>query len=121
VTTLQFRVHFSPFHLTDIGEPGLSAGDLIDVHDTLHRGGRTVGDEVGSCVVVEATGLSNCTGVVRLGADTITYAFVNAPPPDKVLAITGGSGRFRTAHGDGTLVENGDAGNTGTLTLRLIR
>jgi hypothetical protein len=121
VTTLQFRVHFSPFHLTDIGERGLSAGDLIDFHDTLHRNGRKVGDEVGSCVVVEATGLSNCTGVVRLGRDTITYAFVNAPPPDKVLAITGGSGRFRTAHGDGTLVENGDAGNTGTLTLRLVR
>ena len=46
---------------------------------------------------------------------------MNAPPPNKVLAITGGSGRFRTAHGDGTLVENGDAANTGTLTLRLIR
>src|SRR5690349_16207143 len=120
-TTLQFQVTFSPFHLTDIGEEGLSAGDLIDFHDRLFRGGREVGDEVGSCVVVEATGLSNCTGVVRLGRDTITYAFVNAPPPEKVLAVTGGSGRFRTAHGDGTLVENGDAANTGTLTLRLVR
>jgi hypothetical protein len=121
LTTLQFHVTFSPFHLTDIGEPGLSAGDLIDFHDVLSRNGRRVGDEVGSCVVVDASGLSNCTGVVRLGDDTITYAFVNAPPPNKVLAITGGSGRFRTAHGDGTLVENGDAANTGTLTLRLIR
>ena len=120
-TTLQFRVEFSPFHLTDIGPRGLTAEDLIDFHDDLFRHGRKVGDEVGSCVVVEASGLSNCTGVVRLGGDTITYAFVNAPPPVKVLAITGGSGRFRTAHGDGRLVENGDAANTGTLTLRLVR
>jgi hypothetical protein len=120
-TTLRFHVKFSPFHLTDIGPRGLTAGDLIDFHDVLFRNGRRAGDEVGSCVVVESSGLSNCTGVVRLGRDTITYAFVNAPPPRKVLAITGGSGRFRTAHGDGTLVENGDAANTGTLTLRLVR
>jgi hypothetical protein len=120
-TTLQFQVQFSPFHLTDIGPRGLTAGDLIDFHDVLLTNGRRVGDEVGSCVVVESNGLSNCTGVVRLGGDTITYAFVNAPPPRKVLAITGGSGRFRTAHGDGRLVENGDAANTGTLTLRLVR
>ena len=120
-TTLRFDVKFSPFHLTDIGPRGLTAGDLIDFHDVLLRNGRKVGDEVGSCVVVESSGLANCTGVVRLGGDTITYAFVNAPPPTKVLAVTGGSGRFRTAHGDGVLVENGDAANTGTLTLRLVR
>jgi hypothetical protein len=118
-TTLRFDVEFSPFHLTDIGEQGLGAGDLIDFHDVLSRHGREVGDELGSCVVVEADGLSNCTGIVRLGDDTITYSFVNAPPPNKVLAITGGSGRFRTAHGDGTLVENAD--QTGMLTLRLMR
>jgi hypothetical protein len=35
--------------------------------------------------------------------------------------VLAGSGVFRTAHGDGTLVENGDAANTGTLTLRLLR
>ena len=46
-----------------------------------------------------------------------TFAFVNAPPPHKVLAITGGSGQFRTAHGEGTLDENPD--ETGTLVLRL--
>jgi hypothetical protein len=43
---------------------------------------------------------------------------VNAPPPHKVLALTGGSGQFRNARGDGTLDENGDG--TGTLALRIL-
>jgi hypothetical protein len=47
--------------------------------------------------------------------DTITFAFLNAPPPEKVFAITGGSGTYRTAQGDGLLVEFGDG--TGSLTL----
>jgi hypothetical protein len=34
-----------------------------------------------------------------------------------VLAVTGGSGAYRSAGGDGVLVENGDG--TGTLTLDL--
>lgn len=119
--TVRFDVQFSPFQLTDLGEPGLSAGDELVFHDTLSQHGKQVGDEVGSCVVVEAAGLSNCTGVVRLGPDTISFAFVNAPPPRKVLAVTGGSGAYRTVRGDGVLLENGDAANTGTLTLRLTR
>jgi len=117
---LRFDVQFSPFHITDLGETGVTAGDLIDFHDTLLQNGRAVGDEVGSCVVVDPSGLANCTGVVRLGESTITYAFVNAPPPEKTLAVTGGSGTYRTAHGDGVLTENGDAANTGTLVLTVI-
>ena len=49
---------------------------------------------------------------------TIAYSFVNSPPPHKVLAVTGGSGQFRGARGDGTLDENGDG--TATLVLTLI-
>jgi hypothetical protein len=121
VKTLQYDVQFSPFSYTDLGEAGPSAADVIVFHDTLSQRGRQAGDEVGSCVVVDPTGLSNCTGVVRLGdQDLITFAFVNAPPPRKVLAITGGSGIYRTIRGDGVLTENGDAANTGTLTLNVI-
>jgi hypothetical protein len=57
---------------------------------------------------------------VRLdGRGTITFAFENAPPPEKILAITGGSGDFRSAGGEGTLVE--DVDQTGTLELSLDR
>ncbi len=118
---VRFAVHFSPFELIDVGEPNLSAGDEIVFHDTLFQHGKQVGDEVGSCVVLDPAGLSNCTGIVRLGQDTISFAFVNAPPPRKLLAVTGGSGAYRTVRGDGVLLENGDAANTGTLTLRLTR
>ena len=115
---MTLHVVFSPPSYTDLGADGFSAADLIVFHDELFQERTKVGDEVGSCVMVDNTGLSNCTGVVRLDdRGTITFSFVNAPPPHKVLAITGGSGRFRGAHGDGTLDENGDG--TGTLVLRL--
>jgi hypothetical protein len=117
--TLRFHVETSPFSYTDLGEPGPSAADVIVFHDTLFRGGREVGHEVGSCTLVESSGLSNCTAVATLdGQGTITYAFENAPPPEKVLAITGGTGRFRTAQGEGTFLESGEG--TGTLTLSVI-
>ena len=119
--TLRFDVQFSPFQYVDVGEPGPSAGDAIVFHDTLFQHGKQVGDEVGSCVVVDPAGLSNCTAIVRLGEDTISFAFANEPPPRKVLAVTGGSGAYRTVRGDGVLLENGDAANTGTLSLRLTR
>lgn len=116
--TMRFHVLFSPFNYTDLGAPGPSAADVIVFHDQLQQSGKTAGDEVGSCVLVDPQGLANCTGVVRLDKrGTIAYSFVNSPPPHKVLAVTGGSGQFRTARGDGTLDENGDG--TGTLVLRL--
>ena len=117
--TMTFHVLFSDPNYTDLGAPGFSAADVIVFHDQLLQSAKAVGDEVGSCVLVDETGLSNCSGVVQLeDRGTITFSFVNAPPPHKVLAVTGGSGQFRTARGDGTLDENGDG--TGTLVLRLI-
>src|SRR3954454_4528418 len=65
--TLQFDVQFSPLSYTDLGEAGSSVADVIVFHDSLSQRGRQVGDEVGSCVFVDPTGLSNCTCVVRLG------------------------------------------------------
>ena len=116
--TMTFQVVFMPFNYTDLGAPGPSAADVIVFHDQLLQSAKAVGDEIGSCVLVDATGLSNCTGVMQLeNRGTITFSFANAPPPHKVLAVTGGSGEFRTARGDGTLDENED--HTGTLVLRL--
>jgi len=117
---LRFDVEFSPFKLIDIGRDGRpSDGDEIVFHDKLLQHGRQVGDELGSCVIVDETaGLANCTMVIRLVQGKLTAAFDNAPPPTKTLAITGGTGRYRTAHGEGTLVEVGDG--TGTLSLRIV-
>jgi hypothetical protein len=116
--TLRFDVQFSPFSYTDLGEPGPSAADMIVFNDQLLREGHTVGHEVGNCVVVDASGLTNCTAVITLdGQGTIAFALENSPPPRKTLAVTGGSEAYRLVRGDGVLVENGDG--TGTLTLHL--
>src|SRR5689334_11395228 len=65
-TRLHFDVVFSPFNYTDLGPKGVGAPDAIVFHDRLLRRGRQVGDDVGSCTVVEAAGLANCTAVIRL-------------------------------------------------------
>jgi hypothetical protein len=119
-TDLRFHVKFSPFNLIDLGAPGFSDGDEIVFHDTLLTSGRQVGDELGSCVVVDAAvALANCTMVIRLSSGNISAQFANSPPPLKTLAITGGTGSYRHVDGEGTLVEAGDG--TGTLTLHLHR
>jgi hypothetical protein len=118
--TMRFDVEFSPPNYTDFGPTGFSAPDVIVFRDTLLRDGEPVGHEVGSCVLVDTAGTANCTGVVTLdGRGTIAFAFENAPPPEKTLAVTGGTGEFRSAGGEGTLVEAGNG--TGTLTLSVHR
>ena len=125
--TLTFDVVFSPFELVaannqrDPASP-IALGDEIVFHDQLSAKGRPAGDEVGSCVVaaVDPGILANCSGVIRLSAGTIAFQFVNVPGPDpKSLAVTGGTGRFRSAGGEGTLVEFGNG--KGRLTLDLLR
>jgi hypothetical protein len=120
-TVLEFDVQFSPFHLTDPAGDGPTAGDTIVFDDVLLVEGTQVGHEVGSCDVVDVTDtgpVASCTAVLTVdGRGTITYSLENAPPPRKELAVTGGSGEFRSAGGEGVLVENGDG--TGTLTLDL--
>lgn len=119
-TTLRFDVRFSPFSYTDLGAPGPSAPDQIVFNDRLLQHGHQVGHEVGNCVVVDTSGLANCTAVLTVnGRGSIAYSLENAPPPRKTLIITGGSGAYRSAGGEGLLVEHGDG--TGTLTLSVDR
>jgi len=116
-------VHFSPFaalHLNPKPDPrtGFGFGDEITFHDQLFSHGKRVGDEGGSCVIVDGgQALANCTEGVGLRHGTITAQFLNAPPPRKHLAVTGGTGIYRAAGGEGTLMELGNG--TGRLTLHL--
>ena len=62
--------------------------------------------------------LANCTEVIQLQHGTITAQFLNAPPPTKQLAVTGGTGTYQNAGGAGTLIEFGNG--KGRLTLHLL-
>jgi type 1 fimbria pilin len=116
---LRFEVHFSPFHLVDVGGDGApSLGDYVVFHDVLLRNGKRVGDEGGSCPLVDVEqGLIHCTGTIRLAAGQITFQGLTSTDPTKQLAVTGGTGRYQGVGGEATLVEFGD--QTGSLTVRL--
>jgi hypothetical protein len=123
-TTLVFQVVFSPFELAqtnNVRNPNspFSLGDELLFHDQLFSGGQQVGDEGGSCVIIDVTqGLANCTEVVRLPGGTIALQFLNAPPPTKQLAITGGTGIYDAVGGEATLVEFNSV--HGKLTLHVL-
>jgi allene oxide cyclase-like protein len=122
--TLAWKVVFSPpefIQANNVRNPGsgFELGDEIVFHDQLFASGQKVGDEGGSCVIIDVRQLlANCTEVIRLQHGTITAQFLNAPPPTKQLAVTGGAGAYRNVGGDGTLIEFGNG--KGTLTLHLL-
>jgi len=116
---LRFDVEFSPFTLIDVGEAGPSLGDMLVFHDKLLVKGKQVGEEGGTCPIVDvAQSLVNCTGTVRLRAGQITFQGLATSDPTKHLAVTGGTGAYQGAGGQGTLVEFGNG--KGSLTLELL-
>lgn len=119
--TLRFDVRFSPFHLIDVGGDGApSLGDYVVFHDVLLVDGEEVGDEGGTCPLVDLEqGLIHCTGTIRLPGGQITFQGLTTTEPTKQVAITGGTGRYQGAGGEATLVEFPD--QTGTLTVKLRR
>jgi hypothetical protein len=119
--TLHFDVQFSPFKLIDVDQDGgPSLGDYVIFHDLLLSHGKQVGDEGGTCPIVDATeGLIHCTGTMRLPGGQIAFQGLTTAAPTKELAVTGGTGRYQGAGGEVTLVELGDG--TGTLTVQLRR
>jgi hypothetical protein len=118
--TLHFSVRFSPFFLLDLGAKGLSMGDEIVAHDLLFDStGKQVGHDGVACTVTDPDAVeAACTATYSLPGGTITTQFLNAPPPIKRFAITGGSGSYRNVRGQGLLTEHPD--QTGTLTFGLI-
>ena len=123
--TLVFSVAFSPpefVQANNVRNPRspFSLGDEIVFHDQLFSGGQHVGDDAGSCVLVDVSPapLANCSEVIRLPGGSITGQFLNAPPPRKQIAITGGTGVYDAAGGEGTLVEFGTF--KGKLTLHVL-
>ena len=118
--TLKFGVEFSPFFLADIGDQGPSLGDATIFSDKLLRGGKQVGQQGGSCTIVDVQNAGvNCVGTVKLRDGQITYQGLVSSDPTKELVVTGGTGAYLGAEGSATLVEFGN--EKGSLTLKLRR
>jgi hypothetical protein len=125
--TLTLEVVFSPFspiaanNVRDPSSP-FALGDELVFHDQLFSHGRRVGDDVGSCVITSITAselAANCSLVIRLPEGNLTGQFVAIQgPAPREIALTGGTGRYRSAGGEGTLVEFGNG--KGRMTLQVL-
>jgi hypothetical protein len=125
--TLIFKVVFSPFEpiqANNVRNPQspFALGDEIVAHDQLFSHGQHAGDDALACVIVSAPPdavVASCNGIFRLPGGTIAFQTTAIPgPAPKQLAVTGGTGTYRNAGGDGTLVEFGNG--KGKLTLHLL-
>ena len=121
-THLKFLVKFiGQDTFLDLGAPGPSQGDEFILHDLVFTpDGRTqVGHDGGSCVIFDvAKSEENCTVTYSLPGGEITVQFLNSPPAVKLGAITGGTGRYRTARGQMKLVEPA-TGNVGSVSFSI--
>ena len=108
----------------DLGEPGESLGDQLIFTEDLFRDGKKVGIDGGVATVVrfepEAFTLQFvATAELPKGEITVQglHTFTEEDEPQE-FAITGGTGRYKTAHGVLTVVQT----ETGAqLTFRVIR
>ena len=118
--TMHYAIRFSPFELVDNGKRGMSDGDQILAHDVLvdNHGTRVGRDGLACTVTNAAVPESVCAGVVWLGDGSVAFEFLNGPPARKLAAITGGTGRYRGARGEVTIVESAKS-QTGTITIAL--
>jgi hypothetical protein len=118
--TLRFAIKFSPLFLLDLGRHGLSKGDQIVENDRLlTKSGKRVGHDGFACTITDASvPEAACQGTFVLPGGQITVQFLNSPPSVKIGAITGGTGRFRSARGQMRLVEPA-TGDVGQVTFSL--
>ncbi|MFE5119922.1 hypothetical protein [Streptomyces sp. NPDC056669] len=111
----------------DVAPPGNSQGDQLIVAGDLLRSSVTVGRFDETCTVTRTSPMDTsdlqCQITLSLSEGQLTlqgvFAITGAGPGDITLAITGGTGRFRTAHG---FIHAVNSSNTETrLTVHLIR
>jgi Allene oxide cyclase barrel like domain len=104
----------------DLGARGPSVGDERTFYDVLTTGnGRRIGYEGGVCAVENMQPpVFSCSITFSLPGGQIATQLLTSPgPAPKPFAVTGGSGRYRNVHGEGTLIEYGK--RTGSITFHL--
>jgi hypothetical protein len=114
------------------GAPGPSVGDRSVFSDDVFRDGVKVGTDGGDCVLVQVTpgatqnaepqaATAQCTATVKLPEGQITAQglvdFISNEP--FTIAITGGTGQYRTAHGEVRVTQESEEVSTLRLTVIL--
>jgi hypothetical protein len=94
---------------------------MLVFQDRILDHGRQVGVEGGTCTITALLDgghfQTNCVGTVSLAAGQIAFQGLVTDAPDKHMAVVGGTGRYRDAGGELTVLELGN--DVGTLTVRL--
>jgi hypothetical protein len=118
--TMRYDVTFVRDSQIDLGAHGPSVGDERTFYDVLFdQHGERAGYEGGVCAVESMSPpVFSCSITFSLPGGQIATQLLTSPgPAPKPFAITGGSGSYRNARGDGTLVEYGK--RKGSITFRL--
>jgi hypothetical protein len=131
VEALDLTAQTEQFAVIDVGTPGpaLGLGDQIISSDKVFRNGKAVGTDGVTCTVVKATTQAltcNWVMTIALPEGLLTLQAIadgpTGPPtePTKVtFAVTGGTGRFRSAHGSADITDS--PGGTEQIAVRLTR
>jgi hypothetical protein len=117
------------FMLVDNAKDGPGLGDSLVISDRVYRRGKQVGTDGLTCTFVKAAAHSltnHCVMTLSLADGQITMQGLSvgpAGPPQQPfvfdLAITGGTGAYRAAHGVTHVVDLPD--ETERLTVRVLR
>jgi hypothetical protein len=137
VTTINLTTRTAQEAELDLGPTGFTVGDRFVFGDNVFRGGRQVGILGGECTLTRfepsplpegqepTSGTFNCVATVRLPKGLVTlqglFTFSEQAGPSVEIPITGGTGAYRTAHGQATLTESEDEDEPDRLRLKLIR
>lgn len=112
----------------DLGQKGFSAGDMQVFTSRVYENGRQVATNAGTSQIVGKTASSITVSLISTatfsdGSITTQGSFtedLSVGPPPITLAVTGGTGAYRTARGELRIEFIKKTDNTrGTLTLIL--
>jgi hypothetical protein len=104
---VRFYAEYAKVESLDLGAPGIGIGDRLVYNDMAFDSAkkqRKLGVGFGDCVRVtgntETTGIYQCTETVRLeGGDVFIGGLYDLAAKSDLWAITGGTGRHRSAGG----------------------
>ncbi len=124
--TLRLNATTVDFAFLDLGSPGESIGDQFVGTDDVTQNGHAAGEAHLSCTFMRRAGTAatfQCSGVLALHKGQIAAqgvpVFVDGQLTRFSLAVTGGTGAYRTAHGQLRTVETSPTQRQITVSLVL--